>query len=83
MNEPEERAYLAGLADEIAERVVERLPDARPLLDAKGLAARLLISERTARTLMGSEIRTVTVGDRSVRVEPAEVDRYLSSLQDD
>ena len=81
----DERAYLKGLADEIAEKVAERLPDTRPLLTVPQLGERLGITDRSARKLIEGRnpaIKSVVVGKGSRRVEQAEVDRYVASLRD-
>jgi excisionase family DNA binding protein len=76
-----EDAYAAGLADEIARRVLEGLAgqgDERPLLTIPDVAKRLAISPRAVyRLIEGAKLRAIQVEGRA-RIEPAEMDRYLA-----
>lgn len=77
-----EQEYLAGLVDQIADAVAQRLgvaADDRPLLDPKQLGVRLGVSERTARQmLIDGKIPSFTVAGGARRVDPAAVDAYLA-----
>lgn len=76
--------------DDLAAKIAERLkvPDERPLLSPKDLAARLAVSERTARTMIAEgpngeppKIPSFVIADGARRIDPRAVDAYLASRQ--
>lgn len=72
-----------GLADEIADRVAERLDiDTRPLLTYAEAAERLNVSERTVWGLVKSgELAALRVGG-SVRIEQRAIDALLAEQRE-
>lgn len=70
---------LEQLADDIADRVAQKMRAADPLLSPAQLAERLGISDRTVRELLASgEIPSLKIGGAR-RVEATAVDAYLES----
>lgn len=80
----EQTEYLQGLADEIADRVADRL-EVRPLLTYTEAAERLNISESGLRNLIGAgRLATIRVGagGGSVRIEQRAIDAYLAEQRE-
>lgn len=84
--------YVAGLADEIAEKVVARLGQVQQLqlLTIPEVAKRLGVHPRSVRTLIDGDPRrgieptlpSIRVGEGSRRVEASAVDAYVRSRQE-
>lgn len=76
-----EETYVAGLAEEIASLLAEKL-DQRPLLSARGAGERLGISERGVKDMIANgTLAAIKVGPGggSTRIEAREIDAYLAA----
>jgi excisionase family DNA binding protein len=75
--------YVTGLADEIADKVAQRLGARVQLLTIREVAERLAVSTRTVYKLIeDGAFPSVRVGEGSVRVDAAALDAYVRSRQD-
>lgn len=67
------------LADAVAERVVARQPDDRPLFTVASLAEFLGISERVMREMLADEVIPSYKVGGGRRIDPKAVDAYLAA----
>lgn len=71
--------FIASLREELAQAVADRL-DVRPLLTKEEAAARLNVKLRKLEYMIQrGEIASVKIGERSVRIEAAEIDRVIAA----
>lgn len=79
-----EDTYVAGLADEIAAKLADKL-DTRPLLTIPQAGEKLALSSRTVyKMIVEGSLRAVKVGpgDGVSRIEQREVDRYVAQQRE-
>lgn len=86
MPEPQD-AYVKDVAATIADAIAEAigpLLGSRPLLTIPQAASKLGIKDRKMEQMVRSgELASVLVGDRSRRIEQAEIDRYVAARRED
>lgn len=86
MPEPQD-AYIQDVATTIADAIAEAigpLLGSRPLLTIPQAASKLGIKDRKMEQMVRSgEIASVAIGDRSRRIEQAEIDRYVAARRAD